>query len=68
MEYKIKISLAESAVKDLEEINNKSLAMEFGIELYRKKATSTNWEELKNYLESMKSQMFGNTRNNFTKH
>ncbi|MCP4753384.1 MAG: hypothetical protein GY866_21045 [Proteobacteria bacterium] len=45
------------ALEDLEQINNYTLAMEFGIELFRLGATSTNWEELRKYLDDMKKKM-----------
>ncbi len=44
---------ADLALRDLEQINNYTLAMEFGIELYRLGVTSTNWEERKTTLEVM---------------
>ncbi len=45
------------ALEDLEQINNYTLAMEFGIELFRLGVTSTNWEEIRKALEHMKKRM-----------
>jgi hypothetical protein len=45
------------ALSDLEQINNHTLAMEFGIELYRLGAISTNWDEFKQNLKLMEKQI-----------
>jgi hypothetical protein len=45
------------ALRDLEQINNYTLAMEFGIELYRLGAISTNWEEIRKNLDVMKKKI-----------
>jgi hypothetical protein len=42
------------AIRDLEQINNHTLAMEFGIELYRLGVISRNWEEIKKNLDTMR--------------
>lgn len=41
------------ALRDLEQINNYTLAQEFGIELYRLGVTSKNWVEIKELIEAM---------------
>lgn len=48
---------SDLALRDLEAINNYTLAMEFGIELYRLGATSTNWEEIQKNLDVMKKKI-----------
>ncbi len=41
------------ALKDLNEINNYTVSIEFGIALYKCGATKTNWEEVKTQQEDM---------------
>ncbi len=45
------------ALSDLEQINNYTLAMEFGIELFRLGVTSTDWEEIRKYLDELAKRM-----------
>lgn len=44
----------DMALKDLNEINNYTVSIEFGIALYRCGATKTNWEEVKMQQEKIK--------------
>lgn len=45
------------ALQDLEAVNNYTLAMELGIELYRLGAVSTNWEEIRKDLDDIEKKM-----------
>ncbi len=48
---------ADLALKDLQDINNYTLAMEFGIELYKKGVITTNWSEIRETLEFFKKRI-----------
>ena len=48
---------ADLALKDLQDINNYTLAEKFGIELYHIGAISTDWAEIRNTQEMLKQQI-----------
>ena len=49
---------ADLALKDLEDINNYTLAMEFGIELYNRGVISTDWAKIREFQDMMKQGAF----------
>ncbi|MCP4400152.1 MAG: hypothetical protein GY801_22945 [bacterium] len=48
---------ADLVLKDLQDINNYTLAEEFGIELYHIGAISTDWAEIRNIQDMLKKQI-----------
>ncbi len=48
---------ADLALKDLQDINNYTLAMEFGIELYNIGVISTDWAKIREFQDMMKQQI-----------
>ena len=48
---------ADLALKDLQDINNYNLAMEFGIELHNLGVISTDWAKIREFQEVMKHQI-----------
>ena len=59
---------ADVALRDLEAINNYTLAMEFGIALHEIGAISTDWAETRRNLEMLKTQIEIETHDWFEKH
>ncbi len=58
---------ADLALQDLQEINNYTLAMEFGIELYNIGVLSTDWAEIRGFQNVMKKQMEQDVHDWFTR-
>ncbi len=56
---------ADLALRDLQEINNYTLATEFGIELHRVGAISTDWAEIRRTQEVLKEKIEGDVRDWF---
>ncbi|GEM_PF-1411325 len=58
---------AELALKDLQDINNYTLAMEFGIDLYDIGVISTDWEKIRETQEMLKKELEQNAYDWLTK-
>ncbi|MDM8549265.1 hypothetical protein QUF72_04270 [Desulfobacterales bacterium HSG2] len=58
---------ADLALRDLEDINNYTLAMEFGIELHKLGVISTDWAEIREFQEQFKKQAERDVRDWFEK-
>ncbi len=59
---------ADLALRDLEEINNYTLAMELGIELRKVGAVSTDWAEIRKTQEVLKKEIERDVHNWFERH